>query len=164
MKHELIYIFHILGQGFLYIRPSDQFELSDAPVDWRCIDLKDADDDALFDWLCATAQQTTTVKYLILWCKRKSDPTKIFHIKVRGKKLNVLYEDTERLDFDDSHIYSVMLIPCVRLKNLLPYPILFSYDPVELEITKLESGEEKQLPYAIFGKSCMCHWCASNLF
>ena len=140
----------------MYIRPSDQFELSDAPVDWRCIDLKeDTDDVSLFNWLCFPTQPPPTVKYLILWCKQKSNPTKLFHIKVCGKKINVLYEDTERLDLDESHIYNVMLIPCLRLKNLLPYPILFSYDPVELEITKLESGEEKQLPYAIFGKSCM---------
>ena len=139
----------------LYIRPSDQFELSDSPIDWRNIDLRYEADDDLSLSLCTTSNPRATVKYLMLSCKRKSDKSKRFQIKVRGQKVNVLFEDSERLDCDESYIYNIRLLPFLRLKNLLPYPILFSYDPVEQEIAKLESGEEAILPYAIFGQTSM---------
>ena len=149
------------GEDFLYIRPSDEFELSDIPVDWRSIDLRDdTEDSSLFSSFCSTKPPSNTLKYLILTCRKKSDSTKHFNIKVRGEKVNVLYGDTDRLDCDESHVYSIKLIPMVRLRNLLPYPVLFSYEPVELQIVKLGYGEEVNLPYAMFGQTrkCLFHW------
>lgn len=67
--------------------------------------------------------------------------------------MNVLYEDTERLDNDESYIYSIRLLAFVRLKNLLPLSIEFGYNPVQFEVSKLDAGEEAILPYAIFGTS-----------
>lgn len=69
--------------------------------------------------------------------------------------MNVLYEDTDRLDFDESHIYNIKLIPFVRLKNLLPYSIEYYYEPVTTEVVLLDPGQERILFYASFGLSSM---------
>lgn len=90
---------------------------------------------------------------MTLHCPRKNDKTKHFFVKVVGEKMNVLYEDTERLDNDESYIYSIRLLAFVRLKNLLPLSIEFGYNPVQFEVSKLDAGEESILPYAIFGTS-----------
>lgn len=131
------------GQLLLYIRPSKEFNIPTVPVDWQSLEQLNAAKDPL---------QGVT-RALTLHCSRKNDKTKHFFVKVLGEKMNVLYEDTERLDNDESYIYSIRLVSFVRLKNLLPLSVEFRYNPVEFEVSKLDSGEEAILPYAIFGTS-----------
>lgn len=142
----------VYGQSALYVRPSSSFEMSDVPVDWRTIDVSEDDEDAK-NSLISSPQ---TIKMLILTCTEKgSFPKRYFSIKVRGEKIFVLNEDTERLNNDEAYIYHIKLLPFVRLKNLLPYPIQFHYDLHDVVFTNLSPGEEKLLPFAVFGKTCM---------
>lgn len=138
------------GQEKLHIRPSDEFELSDSSLDWRTIDLNE--DESTRGGLCSSSARQT-VKLLTLTCAKKSALTKRFNVKVRAEKTSVLYEDTGRLNEPESCIYRVKLIPFVRLKNLLPYSVEIKYHPVEVELIKLQPGEETILSYAIFGST-----------
>ena len=67
--------------------------------------------------------------------------------------MNVLYEDTNRLDCDEAHDYLIKLIPFARLKNLLPYQVEFYYEPGPEDAVMLEPGDETYLTYAMFGFS-----------
>lgn len=142
------------GEEMLYIRPSDEFELSDNPLNWRSISLKDSSDNQ--SWLmmtCSSNPQRLHQTYLSLYCKNKNHKIRKFAIKVRGERFNVLYEETGKLDRNDSYIYIVKLVPFARMRNLLPYSLEFFYDPLS-ESTILKPGEEFNLSYITFGKSC----------
>ena len=157
----LICLFFILlffiGEDLLYIRPNDQFELSENPVDWKNIDISGQieTESFCFSNLCSPNTNQSKMSYIMLKCLNKTDKTKSFNIKVRGDKFNVLFEDSERLDNNESYIYNIRLLPFVLFKNLLPYSIEFSYTPAN-ELIKLEHGEELNLSYVVFGKTSMC--------
>lgn len=139
--------------------------MSDVPVDWRVLDVSE-DEDELESFLqlgtnwngCTKAKVPVpkpSIKVLVLLCTLKSDPSRAFSVKVRGQKITVLFEDTERLNVDEAFVYHVKLVPFVRLRNLLPYQMQFSYynQGSSPEFINLNSGEEKILPYAVFGKT-----------
>ncbi|KAJ6225422.1 hypothetical protein RDWZM_003967 [Blomia tropicalis] len=146
----------VYGEELLYIRPSEEFAISDLPVDWRSIDLSEevVGSESCIEHICnPSASHKSSKKYLVLTCPKKKEASHQFKIKVRGERFNVLYEDTERLDFEDSYIYNIRFIPFVRLKNLLPYSIMYFYEPVQNVQVKLEPGDETNLPFAQFGTS-----------
>lgn len=147
----MLIVFFPTGNEFLFIRPSEDFDLSDNHIDWRNLLDKPSPSSSSSN---LESSKTKGHKYLLISCTHKKERSKSFNIKVRGETINVLYEDTEKLNNPQSLIYNLRLIPFVKMKNLLPYTIEFTYNPC-LEVTKLQYGEESNMPYVVFGQSKM---------
>lgn len=78
-----------VGEILLYIRPSEEFQLSDAPVDWRTLDLSpEVDNESVLGGLFSRKEPPKeTLRYLVLSCVHKVDQRK-HYVKIRGEKVN----------------------------------------------------------------------------
>lgn len=101
---------------------------------------------------CPCPESNADNPYLLITCSNKIHCNKQFKIKIRSEKIPVLFEDTDKMLARDSYLCTVRMIPLALLKNLLPFPIEFSYSPLN-EQKRLEPGEEFNLPFIDFGHS-----------
>ena len=134
----------IYGNNTLYVKPTDDYELCRPPFLWRETCEREHNNH------CKSSLPKEKPYLLIKCANKKTD--KQFVIKLRGEKTLVPYEDTNRMENNESYLYTIKMIPLARLKNLLPFSIRFLYSPLN-ELRALEPGEEFNLPFIDFGSS-----------
>jgi hypothetical protein len=113
----------------LYVRPSDEYSMSDNGIDWR---------------------SSSSSKKTIMSCTANSSKSK-FHIKSWCDRERIPFEETQSHK-KNSVLYLIKLHPIIKLRNLLPYDLQISIKDTN-ESHLLESGQENDLPCVQLGET-----------